>query len=217
VGFAPLGHTAVVTENTKRTSSSGYDLAVRTTSELRDTILGAARSEFARYGLAGARIDRIARAADASKERLYAHFGDKEALFRSVVATDMAEFFAAVTLRPDAVPEFVGEIYDLACRRPEHLRMIAWANLEGLALDPPPVEDRESVQARDLKVIEAAQAAGNVDTAWRPMDLLILLFGIALAWAQSPHSEALTVDPATIAARRAAAVEAARRIVAPAS
>ena len=191
--------------------------AVRTTTELRDTILGAARSEFAQYGLAGARIDRIARAADASKERLYAHFKDKETLFRGVVAADMAEFFAAVTLRADAVPEFVGDIYDLACRRPEHLRMMTWANLEGLALDPPPIEDRESVAARDITTIEAAQAAGYVDGTWRPMDLLVLLFGVALAWAQSPHPDAVTADPAVVGARRAAAVEAARRIVAPAT
>jgi AcrR family transcriptional regulator len=190
---------------------------VRTTAELRDTILGAARSEFAQYGLAGARIDRIARAAEASKERLYAHFKDKEALFRSVVNTDMAEFFAAVTLRPDAVPEFVGDIFDLACRRPEHLRMITWANLEGLTLDPPPIEDLESIQARDVAVIEAAQAAGHVDAAWRPMDLLVILFGVGLAWAQSPHPDAVTADPTIIAARREAAVEAARRIVAPAT
>jgi TetR/AcrR family transcriptional regulator len=189
---------------------------VRTTSELRDTILTAARSEFAQYGLAGARIDRIAKAADASKERLYAHFGDKETLFRGVVAADGAEFFAAVTLRPEAVPEFVGDIYDLACRRPEHLRMITWAILEGLTLDPPPMEDLESIQSRDIRVIEAAQAAGYVDAAWRPMDLLVLLFGVALAWAQSPHPDAVTADPAIIAARRAAAVEAARRIVTPA-
>lgn len=189
---------------------------MRTTSELRDTILTAARSEFAQYGLAGARIDRIAKAADASKERLYAHFGDKETLFRGVVAADGAEFFAAVTLRPEAVPEFVGDIYDLACRRPEHLRMITWAILEGLTLDPPPMEDLESIQSRDIRVIEAAQAAGYVDAAWRPMDLLVLLFGVALAWAQSPHPDAVTADPAIIAARRAAAVEAARRIVTPA-
>jgi AcrR family transcriptional regulator len=189
---------------------------VRTTSELRDTILTAARSEFAQYGLAGARIDRIAKAADASKERLYAHFGDKETLFRGVVAADGAEFFAAVTLRPEAVPEFVGDIYDLACRRPEHLRMITWAILEGLTLDPPPMEDLESIQSRDIRVIEAAQAAGYIDAAWRPMDLLVLLFGVALAWAQSPHPDAVTADPAIIAARRAAAVEAARRIVTPA-
>lgn len=189
---------------------------MRTTTELRDSILVAARSEFARYGLAGARIDRIAKAASASKERLYAHFTDKEALFRGVVATDMAEFFAAVTLRGDAVPEFVGDIYDLASRRPEHLRMMTWANLEGLALEPPPVEGAESVAVRDIAVIEAAQAAGDVDTSWNPMDLLVLLFGIGLAWAQSPHPDASAADPAVVAARRAAAVEAARRIVAPA-
>ncbi len=193
-----------------------YDLSVRTTSELRETILAAARLEFAQYGLAGARIDRIARAAEASKERLYAHFGDKEALFRSVVAADSADFFAAVTLRPDAVPEFVGDIYDLACRRPEHLRMITWANLEGLALELPPVEDEASIQARDVRTIEAAQAAGYVDKAWRPIDLLVVLFSVGLAWAQSPHPDAVTADPTVIAARRAAAVEAARRIVAPA-
>jgi AcrR family transcriptional regulator len=188
---------------------------MRTTHELRDTILSAARSEFAQYGLAGARIDRIAKAADASKERLYAHFGDKESLFRGVVAADAAEFFAAVTLRPDDVPEFVGDIFDLAGRRPEHLRMITWANLEGFALDPPSIEDRESVAARDIATIEAAQAAGHVDPSWHPMDLLVLLFGVALAWAQSPHPDAVTADPAVIAARRAAAMKAASRIVAP--
>jgi AcrR family transcriptional regulator len=189
---------------------------VRTTTELRDTILAAARSEFAKYGLAGARIDRIATSAAASKERLYAHFTDKEALFRSVVAADMADFFAAVTLRRDAVPEFVGEIYDLACGRPEHLRMITWANLEGLPLDPPAVEGGEPIAVRDIGVIKAAQAAGQVDAAWEPMDLLVLLFGVGLAWAQSPHLDALAADPAIVAARRAAAVEAARRIIAPA-
>lgn len=190
---------------------------MRSTNELRDTILGAARSEFAQYGLAGARIDRIAKAADASKERLYAHFGDKETLFKGVVAADAAEFFAAVTLRPEAVAEFVGDIFDLACRRPEHLRMITWANLEGFALDLPSIEDREPVAARDIATIEAAQAAGYVDACWNPMDLLVLLFGVALAWAQSPHPDAAAADPVIIAARRAAAVEAARRMVAPAT
>ena len=179
--------------------------------------MAAARSEFARYGLAGARIDRIAKSASASKERLYAHFTDKEALFRGVVAMDMAEFFAAVTLRGDAVPEFVGDIYDLACRRPEHLRMMTWANLEGLVFDPPPVEGGESIALRDIGVIKAAQAAGQVDPAWEAMDLLVLLFSLGLAWAQSPHSDASTADPSVVAARRAAAVEAARRIVTPAT
>jgi AcrR family transcriptional regulator len=186
---------------------------VRNTAELRGEILEAARAEFAQYGLAGARIDRIARAAQASKERLYAHFGDKETLFREVVAVDFTEFFRAVTLCPDAVPEFVGDIYDLACRRPEHLRMITWAQLEGFTLDEP-VADGQSLPAQGLAAIEAAQASGHVDPAWQPLDLMVLLFSIGLAWANMPHPDTVTDDPAVIAQRRAAAVEAATRIVA---
>src|SRR3954452_5783712 len=73
-----------------------YDSPVRNTAELREEILGAARAEFAQYGLAGARIGRTARTAQASKERFYAHFGDKETLFREVLAADSSEFFRAI-------------------------------------------------------------------------------------------------------------------------
>lgn len=186
---------------------------MRSTTELRGEILAAARAEFAQHGLAGARIDRIARAAQASKERLYAHFGDKETLFREVVAADMVEFFGAVPLRPDAVAEFAGDVYDLACRRPEHVRMVNWARLEGVSLEEPR-EGGRPVLERAITAIEAAQASGRVDPAWRPFDLVMMLFGIGLAWAHSPAPEAVTDDPALIAQRRAAAVEAAARIIA---
>jgi len=186
---------------------------VRNKAELRGVILAAARAEFAQYGLAGARIDRIARVAQASKERLYAHFGDKEALFREVFAADSAEFFRAVTLRADAVPDFVGDIYDLAHSHPELLRMISWAQLEGVALDEPRAEG-QPIHADGIAAIEAAQASGHVDPHWQPVDLIVLLFSIGLAWAQLPRPEAATDDPAIIAQRRAAAVEAATRIIA---
>ena len=186
---------------------------MRTTTELREVILDAARTEFARYGLAGARIDRIARAARASKERLYAHFGDKEALFRGVLANDAGEFFRAATLRPDAVPEFVGDIYDLTRSRPEHLRMITWAHLEGFTLDDPHA-DGQPIPAHAIAAIEAAQAGGHVDPGWQPADLLVLLFAIGLAWAHLPHPDGVTDDPVVIAHRRAVAVDAARRLIA---
>jgi AcrR family transcriptional regulator len=181
---------------------------------LRGEILEAARAEFAEYGFAGARIDRIAKNAQASKERLYAHFGDKEALFREVFAADGAEFFRAARLRPDAVPEFVGDIYDLAVSRPEHLRMIRWAHLEGVTLEEPSA-DGQPLFAHDIAAIEAAQASGHVDPAWQPADLIALLLAIGLAWAHLPHPDAVTDDPAVIAQRRTAAIEAATRIIAP--
>lgn len=187
---------------------------MRNATELRSEILAAARAEFAEYGLAGARIDRIAKTANASKERLYAHFGDKEALFRLVVATDGAEFMQALTLRPDAVPEFVGDVFDLARQRPQHLRMMTWAQLEGVMLDEPQSSGHD-IPERELRAIETAQAAGYVDARWQPMELLIMLFGIGMAWAHWPKQEDLIDDAAVVAGRRAAAIEAAARIVTP--
>ena len=186
---------------------------MRTTTELRDEILAAARAEFARCGLAGARIDRIAKSAKASKERLYAHFSDKETLFREVALADAAEFFQSVTMAPEDVAQYAADVYDLACRRPEHLRMLTWARLEGFAL-PAPDADSHPVPELVVAAIQAAQADGRVDPCWKPEDLIVLLFGVGLAWAHLPDHIAGTDDPEVIAARRAAVIEAARRIIA---
>jgi AcrR family transcriptional regulator len=187
---------------------------VRTRDELRGAILEAARAEFAQYGLAGARVDRIAKTANASKERLYAHFGDKEALFRQVISADGAQFFRSVAVRPDAVAEFAGEVFDLARNRPEHLRMVTWAKLEGLRLEAPEIDGR-AVDDRDITAIAEAQAAGDVDRRWNPGELLILLLGVGLAWAQWPDLDRFAGDPTVIASRRADVVEAAARIIGP--
>jgi AcrR family transcriptional regulator len=187
---------------------------MRSKSELRDEILAAARAEFAQYGLAGARIDRIAKAAAASKERLYAHFRDKETLFRDLVASDGAEFFTAVAVRPESVPEFVGDIFDLSLSHPEHFRMINWARLEGVSFEPPSEDGERTIPAEAVAAIRAAQIGGFVDARWDPQELLVLLFGLGLAWAYWPDPRIDTEDVGQIAQRRAAAVEAAARIVA---
>lgn len=51
----------------------------------RARILAAAKSEFARLGLAGARVDEIADRAQANKRMIYHYFGNKEKLFQAVV------------------------------------------------------------------------------------------------------------------------------------
>jgi AcrR family transcriptional regulator len=51
----------------------------------RQKILAAATAEFARVGLGGARVDRIARLAGANKRMLYYYFGSKEKLFLAVL------------------------------------------------------------------------------------------------------------------------------------
>lgn len=179
-----------------------------TTADVRSRVLRAARAEFAGRGLAGARIDRIAAEAKASKERLYAYFGDKVTLFQAVLDADAADFHAAVALDPTDVAGFVGAVFDESARHPEHLRMLTWARLEGIPYRLP----GDVTPASKVTALERAQRAGAVDPAWSPEDLLELLFSVAHAWIQTPvRPEDQTSSPAE---QRAAAVEAARRIIA---
>jgi len=55
-----------------------------------ERILNAATAEFARHGLGGARVDRIAERAGANKRMLYYYYGNKEALFLAVMEASYA-------------------------------------------------------------------------------------------------------------------------------
>jgi AcrR family transcriptional regulator len=180
--------------------------------DVQSRILVAARQEFARFGLAGARIDRIATLAHASKERLYAYYSDKASLFQSVLNLNSMEFFDSVSLAPQDVAEFVGEIYDHALSNPEHIRMLTWARLDGLQFEHPAGDSAPEAKLRALKT---AQDLGFVDAIWDPADLLAMLFGIGLAWVQAPNPEVLGATDKRRTSQRDAAVEAARRLIAP--
>ena len=58
-------------------------------------ILAAATAEFARYGLGGARVDRIATRAGANKRMLYYYFRDKDNLFLAALEARYAHIRAA--------------------------------------------------------------------------------------------------------------------------
>jgi AcrR family transcriptional regulator len=55
-----------------------------------ERILAAATGEFARFGLGGARVDRIAARAGANKRMLYYYFGNKDDLFLAVLEASYA-------------------------------------------------------------------------------------------------------------------------------
>ncbi len=55
-----------------------------------ERILRAATAEFAKHGLGGARVDRIAERAGANKRMLYYYYGNKEALFLAVMEASYA-------------------------------------------------------------------------------------------------------------------------------
>jgi AcrR family transcriptional regulator len=77
------------------TPSSAPEPRSRDADRSQQTILLAARDEFARYGLAGARVDRIAERADINKRLIYYYFKSKDDLFLAVLENTYADIRAA--------------------------------------------------------------------------------------------------------------------------
>ena len=101
-----------------------------------ERILKAATAEFARYGLGGARVDRIAGRAHANKRMLYYYFGNKEDLFLAVLEAAYARIRTAeqsLHLR-DLPPEqgirrLVEFTWDYYLAHPEFLTLLNSENL----------------------------------------------------------------------------------------
>ncbi len=64
---------------------NGQKLRMRDADDTKRRLLAAAKSEFSRKGLGGARVDVIAEKANANKRMLYHYFGSKDDLFQTVV------------------------------------------------------------------------------------------------------------------------------------
>lgn len=180
----------------------------------RDRIVTAARAEFARYGIAGARITRIAKAAKTSTERLYAYFRSKEELYGFIAGRELAAVSEATRLDPTNLPEYAGRVHDYFIQHPDRYRLVSWGRLElaGDTADDPAM--RETIRRKTAQ-IRKAQEAGQLDPSWEPIDILVFLNQIASAWAgQLDLVDAVAdqVRDRSLAARRAAVVRAVERL-----
>jgi TetR/AcrR family transcriptional regulator len=70
---------------TRSSGSNGAKPQRRDPAASRHKLLTAARREFAKNGLAGARVDEIAERAGVNKQLVYHYFGDKDALYLAVL------------------------------------------------------------------------------------------------------------------------------------
>lgn len=155
-------------------------------------ILDAAVEEFARHGVAGARVDRIAAAARINKAQLYAHVGNKDALFDAAFAHHVDALVDAVPLTAEDLPGYATRLYDAYVADPALMRLVTWARLERS-----PRGDLFSDADHDeskLDAIRAAQAAGVLDTSYDPVDLWALLVSMAATWAQGAVMTTATED-----------------------
>ncbi|MGS2811219.1 TetR family transcriptional regulator [Nocardia sp. MW-W600-9] len=179
----------------------------------RERILAAAKAEFAEFGIAGARINRIADAAHASKDRLYAYFPGKNELYAAVTERWTTETAEETALRADDVPAYVGRLFDHFVAHPDNARLQAWSDLEPEGAHVGPLL-RRTIEAK-LAELRRGQREGLLTDAVPPVILLRMLSDLTRTNAMQARFAVERGDTEQLSTRRAATVFAAARIVAP--
>ncbi|RKN54961.1 TetR/AcrR family transcriptional regulator [Streptomyces klenkii] len=177
----------------------------------RRRILEAATAEFAEYGLAGARVDRIATAARANKQAIYLYYGSKEKLFGTVVQGTIDELCHAVDMDPCDARVTAERIFDAYLTRPRAVRLMLW---EALEVRGGPVADEETRRAAYQELIR--ELAPDPEARRAVQDWLFTLVGL-VAWNFAAPQLARMIldepdDAAALRRRRARVAEAAARM-----
>ncbi|NUS72098.1 MAG: TetR family transcriptional regulator [Corynebacteriales bacterium] len=145
----------------------------------REAILKAAREEFGQHGLAGARVDRIANKACVNKERIYAHFGNKQKLFDITLTHALEQVRDIVDDSANTDPAaFVARVFEFNRHNPHLTRMLMWEALQSPTDGINDEAARRAYYAERVKTLTAGTA--QPDSA----KLLLTLIGLG-AW---PHA-----------------------------
>ncbi|MFD5110917.1 TetR family transcriptional regulator [Streptomyces sp. NPDC058220] len=179
-------------------------------------LLDAATAEFATYGIAGARVDRISAAARANKAQLYAYFKSKEGLFDAVFGEHLDMIVNTVPLDARDLPGYAVGLYDAYLVHPELVRLATWSRLERVPAGDL-ITDLPGHDALKLQAIAEAQRGGHINPAFAPDDVLSLVTAMSMTW--SPASATIAAakdDPETEHTRRREALaEVVRRAFTP--
>jgi AcrR family transcriptional regulator len=155
--------------------------------------LDAAAVEFAEHGFAGARVDRIGDAAESNKAQIYRYFGDKAALFETVVQHAVAEMEAEVPFDPHDLPGYAGRLVRLHERRPEIIALCTWQRLErGAGGAPSPAG--VGFARQQIDAIAEAQKNGEIPDHFPAGVLLGLVLHNATGWAAASTEYVTAID-----------------------
>ena len=181
----------------------------------------AALVEFASRGFEGTTVGAIATRAGVNKERLYSYFGDKQALWDLVLATELERLASSVGITGSGlgdVGDFAGATFDYHAAHPELARLLQW---EGLQHSSPADELGRTTHYREkVAHFVVAQRDGLLDPGLDPAHLVFALIALAAWWQTVPQlAEMITGaapdDEHERARRREFVVEAARRLALP--
>ncbi|MFF9209260.1 MULTISPECIES: TetR family transcriptional regulator [unclassified Streptomyces] len=192
-------------------------MAARDPEATKARIFDAAVAEFARHGIAGARIDRIASEAKANKQLIYAYYGNKAELFSQVLGRCMVDLAAAVPVDPDDIEGWLDRLMDYHAAHPELLRLLYWEGIEYGTAELPDEAERQAHYARKVEAMRDGQRRGVISDAIPPADLLLLLVAMANWVTVVPQMSRILVgtEAPDQARLRGSLKEAARRMIRP--
>lgn len=156
-------------------------------------MLDAATVEFAAYGIAGARVDRVAAASGVNKAQMYGWFKSKEGLFDAVFAEHLERIVDTVPFRPDDLPGYAVRLYDSYLASPELVRLASWSRLERVPTGDL-LHGHPELVAPKHEAIARAQAEGRIVADLRPDEVYALVIALAGTW--SPISATYTAAAA---------------------
>src|ERR1700730_16938075 len=111
------------------TANEEVDLK-RNAEATRERILDAAMAESSAYGIAGARVDRIAKTAGCNKNLIYIYFENKETLFTTVLEKNILRVYEDLAFTPEDLPGYAMRVFDFAMAHPDLMRLMVWSSLE---------------------------------------------------------------------------------------
>ncbi len=180
----------------------------------REAIIEAAECAFARKGFNGARIDSIAEQAEYNKSLIFHYFGDKEGLYRAVVAkmknrleNDFLQpliFFIQNSgeLNAERVRSFielaVGRYFDFMVEYPRSLGILAWEAAEKwqtfieISKQTPEISQHKKSMGAVAAFFERAKAAGLIYPTLDPTMLFMNVGGTCIMYLlTAPRNENL--------------------------
>jgi AcrR family transcriptional regulator len=161
-------------------------------------ILAAAREEFSRYGLAGARVDRIAEAAGLNKRLIYYYFTSKDDLFLAVLEGTYADIRAAenqlhlTDLEPaQAVRRLTEFTWEYYIAHPEFINLLNSENLHRAR------HLKQSTRIREMNsplietlggILERGRTQGIFRGGIDPVQLYISIASLAYFYLSNSHT-----------------------------
>ena len=188
----------------------------------RRAILDAAKDEFCRYGLTGARVERISKRSRTNARMIYHYFGNKEGLYLTILEAVYSEIRSQeqkldlASAEPvEGMRRLIAFTFDFFASRGDFIALIANENI----LQARYLKQLKSIEATTVPLIEAirdllqrGESAGIFRASVDPVQLYVSIVAQSQLHISNRHTLSVLfdknlADPAWLKARRVHTVE----------